>query len=215
LPSPANPIRDQVTAVVLAGGKARRMGGEDKGLVEIAGRPMVSFVIDAMRPQVSGVVLNANRNQARYGEFGCPVIADRDQDYRGPLAGIARGMEFAATRYVVVVPCDSPLVADDLVCRLHAALSAAGTPIAAAHDGDRLQPVFALLECSLCDDLNRYLAGGGRKIDRWYDACGYATADCSDAPDTFLNINTPADMRALEGRLATRIEASRQANESQ
>ena len=145
----------------MAGGRATRMGGVDKGLVPIHGRPMIAWVIDALRPQVSDVLINANRNHDRYGEFACPVIDDGDSDFRGPLAGMVSAMQAARTPYIAVVPCDSPLIGGELVARLYAAAASSGAPIAAAHDGERLQPVFALLSCDLLDDLAGYLDDTG------------------------------------------------------
>lgn len=201
-PNPATEtVVGQVTGVILAGGRATRMGGVDKGLVAVNGRPMISWVIDVLRPQVAEVLVNANRNLDRYREFGCPVIDDGDREFRGPLAGIASGMRASATRYVAFAPCDSPLLCSDLVMRLHAALARERTRIAAAHDGERLQPVFALLECGLHDDLMKYLDDGGRKIDRWYAEHGYAHADFSDVAESFANINAPDEKRALELKL--------------
>jgi molybdopterin-guanine dinucleotide biosynthesis protein A len=110
-------------------------------------------------------------------------------------------MRAAATTHVAFAPCDSPLVCGELVPRLRAALAKEGTRIAVAHDGERLQPVFALLERSLLDDLMRYLDDGGRKIDRWYSEHGYACADFSDVAESFSNINAPGDKQALEDRL--------------
>ena len=192
---------EDVTGVILAGGRATRMGGVDKGLVSVNGRPMIRWVIDVLRPQVADVLLNANRNLAQYREFGYPVIDDGDREFRGPLAGIASGLRAAQSPYVAFAPCDSPLVCGDLVTRLRAALELEKTRIAVAHDGARLQPVFALLERSLLDDLVRYLDDGGRKIDRWYAEHGYAQADFSDVADSFANINAPDEKRALEQQL--------------
>ncbi len=201
-PSPAaESVDGQITGVILAGGRATRMGGADKGLVQVNGRPMIRWVIDVLRPQVADLLVNANRNLEAYRAFGYPVIDDGDREFRGPLAGIASGLRAAAGRYVVFAPCDSPLVCSDLVSRLHAALSAAGTPIAVAHDGRRLQPVFVLLERALRDDLMRYLDSGGRKIDAWYAEHGYAHADFSDVADSFANINSPEEKQKLEQTL--------------
>lgn len=204
MPGTGEDVRDRVTGVILAGGRATRMGGVDKGLVTVHGRPMVAWVLDALSPQVAEVLINANRSHERYRDFGCPVVADGDggRGLRGPLAGIESGLRAARTPMVVFTPCDSPLICDDLVLRLYAALMAAHTRIAVAHDGRRLQPVFALLERTLLDDLVRHLGEGGRKIDRWYDTHGYATADFSDVPGSFENINAPADKLALEDSLA-------------
>lgn len=199
-------IREQVTGVILAGGRATRMGGVDKGLVPINGRPMIAWVIDTLRPQVAEVLVNANRNRDRYGEFGSRVIDDGDSEFRGPLAGMVSGMRAARTPWVAVVPCDSPLIVGQLVERLYAAVATSGSRIAVAHDGERLQPVCALLARDLLDDLAGYLDDGERKIDRWYARHGYATVDFSDVAASFANINAPDDRRALEAALAERIE---------
>ena len=197
-------IREQVTGVILAGGRATRMGGTDKGLVAIAGRPMIAWVIDALRPQVSQVLINANRNRDRYGEFGSDVVEDGDGEFRGPLAGMASGMRVARTPWIGVVPCDSPLIHGQLVARLYAGAVSSGAPIAVAHDGERLQPVFALLARDLLDDLAGYLDEGERKIDRWYARHRFERIDCSDVMASFANINAPEDKRMLEEALAQR-----------
>ena len=194
-------IREQVTGVILAGGRATRMGGVDKGLVPINGRPMIAWVIDALRPQVATVMINANRNHDLYGAFGCPVIDDGDSEFRGPLAGMASAMRVAETPWVAVVPCDSPLITGELVERLYAAVASSGSPVAVAHDGERLQPVFALLACTLLADLAGYLDDGQRKIDRWYARHGYDSVDFSDVVESFANINAPEDRSALEQSL--------------
>jgi molybdopterin-guanine dinucleotide biosynthesis protein A len=197
-------IRERVTGVILAGGRATRMGGVDKGLVPIGGRPMIAWVIDALRPQVAGVMINANRNIESYGKFGCPVIDDGDSEFRGPLAGMASAMRIAKTPYIAVVPCDSPLLDGELVERLFAAVTSSGSPVAVAHDGERLQPVFALLARDLLQDLAGYLDDGERKIDRWYARHGYESVDFSDRAESFANINAPEDRSVLEESLAQR-----------
>jgi molybdopterin-guanine dinucleotide biosynthesis protein A len=197
-------ICEQVTGVILAGGRATRMGGTDKGLVPINGRPMVAWVIDALRPQVADVLINANRNHDRYAAFGSRVVDDGDAEFRGPLAGMASGMRAARTPWIAVVPCDSPLIHTDLVARLYHAATASGSRIAAAHDGERLQPVFALLARDLLDDLTGYLDDGERKIDRWYARHRFERVDCSDMAESFANVNAPEDRRSLEAALAER-----------
>jgi molybdenum cofactor guanylyltransferase len=195
--------RDAITGVVLAGGRARRMGGADKGLVKVNGEAMVVHALRGLTPQVGALLINANRNQERYAALGdCNVIADADGDYAGPLAGMASAMGHAATRYILTVPCDSPLLAPDLAERLIAALIADDAEISVAHDGTRMQPVFALLDCALRESIVDYLSGGGRKIDAWYARRRIALADFTDHPDMFLNINTPEDRDTLEKRMA-------------
>lgn len=200
-------IRKDVTGVILAGGRATRMGGVDKGLIPVNDRPMIAHVIDALRPQVADILVSANRNRDSYAEFGYPVIEDGDDEFRGPLAGVASCMQVASTPYIALAPCDSPLVCSDLVQRLHAALSASAARIAAAHDGEWLQPVFALLDRDLLDELVGFLDGGGRKIGQWYEEQGYEAVDFSDAVESFANINAPDDKRALEDKLAGRDNA--------
>jgi len=194
----------RMTGLVLAGGRATRMGGEDKGLLEVAGRPMIAYVIDALRPQVARILVNANRNTERYARFGVPVLGDRLAGFQGPLAGMASGMAAADTEFVLTVPCDSPLVPDDLAGRLIDALEASGALIAVAHDGRRQQPVFALLRTELLSDLKEYLASGERKIDRWFRLHRIVEADFSDRTQAFLNVNTPADRAVLENILGER-----------
>ncbi len=177
------------------------MGGEDKGLVVLNGQPMVAHIIARLRPQVKAILISANRNQERYAAFGCRVVPDLIEGYQGPLAGIASGMRVATTSYVTTVPCDSPLIGADLVARLGQALSREGAEVAVAHDGERTHPVFLLLEHSLLPSLTTFLEAGERKIDRWFVQHRVATADFSDCPEAFLNVNDPAEHRALEARL--------------
>ena len=199
-PAPAgNP---DITGVILAGGRARRMGGQDKGLVELNGRPMVAYVAEALRPQVGALLVNANRNLERYGRLtGCPVIPDILGDYAGPLAGMASGMDAARTLYVLTVPCDSPFVPCDLASRLLDALVRESGELAVAHDGKRLQPVFALLRRGLVASALAYLESGERKIDLWYARHRMVAVDLSDEPEAFLNVNTPEDCAAVNARL--------------
>ncbi|MEW8061448.1 MAG: molybdenum cofactor guanylyltransferase MobA [Candidatus Thiodiazotropha endolucinida] len=188
-----------VTAVILAGGRGRRMGGEDKGLIELNGRPLVQHVISAIQPQVATILINANRNQERYATFGYPVIADSLLNYQGPLAGFIAAMQAVETEDMLTLPCDGPLVPSDLVERLYEARQSAGADIAVAHDGDRLQPVYALIPKRLADSLQRYLDRGDRKIDLWYEEHRVAHADFSDIPRTFINVNTLQERDNLQG----------------
>lgn len=194
-----------ITGVVLAGGRATRWDGRDKGLIEVSGRLMISHVLDALTPQVEHVIINANRNLDAYGAFGWPVVTDASRDFLGPLAGIASGLAAASTDWVAIVPCDSPLLAADCVSRLASACEDdERTDLAVAHDGERIQPVFALIRRRLLEDLNTFLESGGRKIDRWYGQQHMQLVDFSDSPDNFLNINRPEDRDVLEARMKQR-----------
>ncbi len=194
-------MQTQITGIVLAGGQARRMGGVDKGLIPLKGRPMVGWTISALRPQVATIAINANRNSKRYSKFGYPVIADHESGFLGPLAGMASGMRAAETTHILTVPCDSPLIVADLADRLWQSQLRNGAEVCVAHDGDRMQPVFSLLKTTLLASLEAYLNGGGRKIDRWYADQTMELADFSDCRENFINVNEPADVAALEARL--------------
>ena len=189
-------MTESVTGVILAGGRATRMGGEDKGLVLLRDRPMIQWGLDRLSPQVSTILISANRNIAQYAVFGYPIVADTAADFQGPLAGIAAALSQADTPWLVSVPCDSPLIPLDLVGRLHDQVVRGGARVGAAHDGQRLQPVFTLIHRDLLDDLVSYLQGGERKIDRWLERHAFRSVDFSDREEMFLNVNTPVDLQA-------------------
>lgn len=187
-----------ITAVILAGGQGRRMGGRDKGLLEFKGRPLVETLIDRLEGQGLAILINANRNRQRYRRYGYPVVSDELDDYQGPLAGFAAAMAAVDTRFILTLPCDSPLLAEDYAERFMRRQAEAQTAIVVASDGERLQPVHALIEVALLPGLHGFLDGGDRKIDRWYAACGFAEVDFSDRAGMFRNINTPEDRALLE-----------------
>lgn len=192
------PDRDNITAVVLAGGRGKRLGGQDKGLLELDGKPLIEHILDAITSQVSAVVVNANRNRQMYASYGHPVISDNMADYQGPLAGFAAALAACDTDYIVTVPCDGPHVPADLVARLCKALTDNDAELAVAHDGQRMQPVYALIPRSLLASLQKFLDAGDRKIDLWYAQHDTALADFSDVMETFFNINTDDDRRRMD-----------------
>ena len=185
---------DQIAGLILAGGRGTRMGGKDKGLVEFNGKPMLEYVLEALRPQVGEVLISANRNEESYRKTGCKVVSDALTGFAGPLAGISAGMHAVTRTHLLVLPCDGPFVPAWLAQRLWAASAGKEDMIVAAHDGERLHPTFALLPVSVLDDLDAYLAAGGHKIDTFYFRHGFAPVDFSDYPQAFLNINTPEDV---------------------
>ncbi|MEO6697230.1 MAG: molybdenum cofactor guanylyltransferase MobA, partial [Gammaproteobacteria bacterium] len=156
-----------ITGVILAGGRARRMNGLDKGLLEFAGKPLVEHALTRLAPQVSRLMINANRNHARYTSYGVPLVIDELEGYCGPLAGMYSAMGATQTDYIVTIPCDSPLIPDDLVQRMMAALIRENAVLCTAHDGRRLQPIYALMPRALSGDLHSYLMSGGRKVEDW------------------------------------------------
>ena len=163
---------------------------------------MIEWILNAISPQVENILINANRNQEEYARYGYPVCSDQLEGYQGPLAGFAAAMMASDTPYIVTLPCDGPFVTPDLVSRMLRAMNHDNADIVVAHDGQRLQPVYALLATHLLPDLERFLATGERKIDRWYAMHPMVSVDFSDRPETFRNINTPEDVADVERQLA-------------
>lgn len=188
----------KVTGVILAGGLARRMNNQDKGLVNFKGRPMISYAIAAMLPVVDQLIINANRNCERYRQFGLPVIADQTDTFDGPLAGVLTAMIHADADVLVVMPCDSPLVRAEHLRKLLSTRAEQDADVAVAFDGERLHPVFMAIRTTLKNSLEAYLSSGERKIGLWLEQLNRVKADFSDTPDIFTNINTMADLSALE-----------------
>lgn len=190
-----------ITGVILAGGRARRMNGVDKGLLEVAGKPLVEHILARLAPQVSEVMINTNRNHARYASYGLTLVADKLDGYCGPLAGMHSAMCATQTDYIVTAPCDSPLIPDNLVQRMMMTLMRENAELCTAHDGMRLQPVYTMIPRALTTDLHIYLMSGGRKVEDWLRRHRFAVADFSDQPEAFLNINTPHDHQLCEERI--------------
>jgi molybdopterin-guanine dinucleotide biosynthesis protein A len=193
--------REDITGLVLAGGRGSRMGGVDKGLQNHHGVPLALHALLRLQPQVGEAMINANRNLSAYESMGVPVWPDAQSDFPGPLAGMLVGLERCETPYLVTVPCDTPNFPLDLVERLAAGLVAEGADLAmaATHERDELvrQPVFCLLKAELLESLVRYLQSGERKIDRWTAQHRMATVVFDDAA-AFDNANTVEELRRLQ-----------------
>lgn len=193
---------NDITGLILAGGRGSRMGGIDKGLQTHAGIPLAMHALLRLSPQVGAVMINANRNLGAYESMGVQVWPDALADYPGPLAGFLAGLEHCETPYLVTVPCDSPLFPDDLVARLVAAfeddddieLAMAAT----REDGElRLQPVFCLMRASVMEGLLQFTSSGQRKIDAWTATLRTVVVEFDDAA-AFFNANTTAELRGLQ-----------------
>lgn len=201
---------EQITGLILAGGRGSRMGGVDKGLQNFNGMPMALHTLMRLQMQVGQVMITANRNLAAYESFGAQVWPDVVADHAGPLAGFLTGLERCETHYLVTAPCDTPRFPLDLVARLAEAMEReqAEIAMAAAPEADdsgqvrvRTQPVFCLLRVELLESLVQFTQGGGRKIDAWtaqhptvvvpFNAPG-------DDPLAFANANTLAELKQLE-----------------
>ncbi len=183
----------QTSWVILAGGQASRMGGKDKGLVELNGRPLVQYVMDKLSTQTDSIVINANRNIERYQEFAA-VVSDSFPDYPGPLGGIHAGLQAANTDWVGFVPCDSPQINGDLVERFCSQVKE-DSDILVAHDGEFKQPVFTLFHKRVLPKLEAFLQRGDRKIILLYKDCVTEFVDFSDSPNCFVNLNTPEELQ--------------------
>jgi molybdopterin-guanine dinucleotide biosynthesis protein A len=195
--SRARPNQSDITGVILAGGRGRRMGGIDKGLAPFAGRPLIEWVVDALAPQVGSLIISANRNQETYAGYGVAVISDLDAGFNGPLAGMHSAMRAARTDWILTVPCDGPFLPNDLASRLIDAMMAADAHAAAATYGERIQPVYALLPVALERELSDDLAAGTHKVADWIIRQRPALADFSEQPNAFANINSPADAEKM------------------
>lgn len=192
----------EITGLLLAGGRAQRMGGIDKGLVPFQGKPLIEHAIHRLGPQVSGLLINANRNQDIYSQYGYPIVADENQDFSGPLAGYLVGLKACKTPYLVTAPCDSPLFPTDLVMALANRLEKQDANIAYASSQDSAgkvwaQPVFCLMKRDVLHSLEQFLANGQRKIDRWFAAQDACTAIFINE-SAFANANTPEELAQLE-----------------
>ncbi len=197
--------QDEITGILLAGGQSRRMGGGDKGLLELAGKSMLQRVIERIAPQVTAVAINANGDPARFAAFNLPVVPDTLADHPGPLAGVLAGMRWAAghtprARWIATVSTDAPFLPDDLVARLHATANDHPGAIAIARSDGNLHPVIGLWPVDLADDLAAALKDGTRKVLRWTDRHGTHPVDfpritiAGQAIDPFFNVNTSAEL---------------------
>jgi molybdenum cofactor guanylyltransferase len=198
--------------VLFAGGLSRRMGGGDKSLMALGGKPMIAHVIETLRPQVDTLVINANGNPARFAGFGLPVVPDRTADFAGPLAGVLAGMRWVRDHHptagwIATAACDTPFFPADLVAALSRARQAAGADIALAASNGQSHFVFALWPVELADDLAAYLAEGERKVQRWIERHAFVTVPFAPrmiggtAVDPFFNINTPDELAMAEAWL--------------
>jgi len=201
VPDRGNGYPDTIGAI-LAGGLARRMGGGDKPLRLLGGRPLLARVAERLRPQVTGLVLNANRNVERFAPYGWPIVADSVAGYPGPLAGVLSALDWAAgegMEWVVTVPGDAPFIPADLVSRLHAARTERGAVLAIAASGGRTHPVVGLWPVTLRDEIRRALTLGVRKMGLFTSRYPLAIAEWPVAAfDPFFNINTSDDLSEAE-----------------
>jgi molybdenum cofactor guanylyltransferase len=189
----------QITGLILSGGRGTRMEGQDKGLVEFMGEPLVSYSIKAIQPLVSKVLISANRHFDRYRDLSETVLSDLTDGFQGPLAGLYTGFCASDRPYLLTVPCDCPFVTPRLLERLSETLVSTDADLVVAGDGNRLHPVFQLgRKEALIADLGEYLNSGERKVMDWVRRQKFAIADFSDAKESLQNVNTLAQLHTLE-----------------
>lgn len=185
-----------ISGAILAGGRGQRMGGADKGLMPFLGRPLISHVIEILRPQVERIIVSANRNQDRYAQLGVPVVSDREGGFSGPLAGVARVLEELTAPYVMIVPCDMPLLPPNLVMSLMAALTIHDGEAAIASGSGRLQPLCILTKRDVGENLMRYRESGRAKVTEWVLGLRHCIVDFTERAEAFCNINTPDNLHS-------------------
>ena len=195
MPVPTGPA--SVTGLILAGGLGTRMGGIDKGMQLLKGRPLVAWALDRLAPQTGEVLINANRNLGQYALLGARVVPDVIEGQVGPLAGLHRGLMEASGDLVAMVPCDAPSFPADLVARLSAALADPVLDLAYARAGERTQPVFCVARTRLLPQLTAFVEEGGRKVEAWFATLRATAVDFGPDAD-FSNVNSPEDLRRIE-----------------
>ena len=204
MPPMNNERKTPLTGLILAGGRARRMGGLDKGLLELAGEPLIAHCIRALAPQVDRLFISANRNLDRYEQFGFPVLRDATDDFAGPLAGLLQALQASPDAPVLLAPCDGPLLPAQLAQRLRQAYQAKTDLAVIPHDGTRLQTLCALYSPVALESLKQYLASGQHRVETWSSSLPHRVVDFSEQAECFLNINTEDELRraaaVLEGQ---------------
>ena len=193
---------EQITGLILAGGRAQRMGGIDKGLIPFRGKPLIESAIQRLGSQVGPILINANRNITKYASYGYPVIMDEAPDFSGPLAGFGAGLKVCATSYLLTVPCDSPLLPTDLGIKLATEMTRGDFQLVYASTKEMdgkvwAQPVFCLMRADLQESLETFINKGDLKIDRWFKELRSSAIIFDDA-QAFANVNTPEELKRLE-----------------
>ena len=189
---------EKITGVILAGGLGRRMGGVNKGLQRLNGKPLALHVAERLAPQIDELLINGNQNIEHYAAVGYRIVADQIPDFAGPLAGLHAALSTAAHPLVATAPCDSPFLPADLVFRLFSALTATDADLAVARTFEQPHPVFCLCKRDVLPHLTEFLAGGGRKFDRWYATLNVVEVAFDDEAEAFENINTREELGRFE-----------------
>ncbi len=191
------PDKKNITAVIVAGGKGARMGGRDKGLIKLNDKTIVEHIIEKISPQLDRIIINANRNQEEYRQYGYPAIKDSLPGFPGPLAGMLTALESSDTDFIITLPCDGPHLTDNFVSKMSQALAESKAEIAVAHDGKRMQQMYALIPVYLHADLAVFLRHDNRAVKDWFAQHSIILVDFSESPEMFININSKEDASCL------------------
>lgn len=195
-------VMTAISAIILSGGRATRMGGVDKGLVRLQQQPFIQYVIDRLKPQVDQILINANREISQYQLLGLPVLQDEQPHFIGPLAGFSVGLQHCKHAYLLTTPCDSPFIPEDLSSRLLHSLTMQNAEIAVATSGGFAHPVFCLMKQSVLPSLTAFIAQGNRKVNLWQKSLAYTEVSFDDCNDAFVNVNTVEDLETLALKLS-------------
>lgn len=188
-----NILQSEISSVILAGGQGLRMDGVDKGLIEFRGLPLVAHVASVIESKVDKIYISANRSFDSYASYG-EVISDDLLGFQGPLAGISKALKVCSTKYLLVLPCDSPLVDSELIDDLISRMKQKDADICVAHDGSIMHATFALMKSNLGKSLEHFLNDGGRKMALWYRQQNLERIDVSDRLVVLTNLNKPEDL---------------------
>ena len=188
-----NILQSEISSVILAGGQGLRMDGVDKGLIEFRGLPLVAHVASVIESKVDKIYISANRSFDSYASYG-EVISDDLLGFQGPLAGISKALKVCSTKYLLVLPCDSPLVDSKLIDDLISRMKQKDADICVAHDGYIMHATFALMKSNLGKSLEHFLNDGGRKMALWYRQQNLERIDVSDRLVVLTNLNKPEDL---------------------
>ncbi len=184
--------KNNITTVILSGGRSSRMQGEDKGLILLNDKPLISYVVDVVDDRAGRLLISANRNIEKYQPYG-EVIVDELTDFQGPLAGISTALSKTTTTYLLTLPCDSPMINKTVIDRLIDAMDRTDVDICVADDGLRIHPTIALIKTNLKNNLLAFLESGERKLGLWIEQNNLQKVDFSDQPKVFINLNNPQD----------------------
>ena len=191
----------QISALILAGGRSSRMNGDDKGLLKLLNSPMIEHVINRLKPQVNQILISANRHLESYQEFGYKVLVDDYDDYRGPLAGMSRGLSHSNSNYLLTVPCDGPLLPLDLAKKMLDFAQQKNAKAVLVFDGKYRQPTYNLIHKDLLPAIKKSLENNEHKLGKWLMDNGAVNLDFADQKSAFLNVNTLDDLYLLSQQL--------------